>query len=113
MKKWIGLMLFAVLSTGFVWADSVASGNVTWAGKSIEYKVTGEDNANVSADSDNKKCFIRLEVDGKKHDMLITRMALEYQGVKIPLGGWKKMELIGNAEKIRIVLDDKEVGPKK
>jgi hypothetical protein len=91
---------------------TTSSGSIGFAGKVISFKVTGEGSVSGSADNpDNEKCTVKLDSDGTKHEVLITKTTLEYKGHTITLKNGKKLEVIGEGEKIRILVDGRQVFP--
>jgi hypothetical protein len=98
-----------MLAAGAALADAEASGTITWQGKSITYKISGASAANGSSSADDDKCVLRLDLDGTKHELVVTKAGLEYQGTKVPLDSFKKVELTGDATKVRILVDGREV----
>jgi hypothetical protein len=106
------VLLFLGLTAGRSWADSEAEGSANFAGRSITWKLTGEESANVSSSANNKECVIKIDLDGKKQELRVTKTELVYQGMKIPLTAFKKMEVTGDADKVRIVVDGNQVFPR-
>jgi hypothetical protein len=92
-------------------SHSAVSGTTSWRDKAIHYQITGTSGASVSSSSDNNKCTVLIQITGKKHELLVTEAGLEFQGEKIALEDFKKIELQGDADAIRIIVDGKEVYP--
>jgi hypothetical protein len=102
-----------LLSAGVALAEAKTSGSVTWAGKSITFEVAGESSASGSAKADNDKCTVQIDIDGTKREVVVTRTGVEYQDRKIPLDPFKKVEVLGTAKELRILVDGREVYPAK
>ncbi len=101
-----------LLSAGVVLAEAEGSGSITWEGKSITYKISGASSASGSSTADDDKCVLTLDIDGKKHDLVVTKTGIEYQGTKVPLDSFKTVEVTGDGTKVRIAVDGREVFPK-
>jgi hypothetical protein len=52
-----------------------------------------------------------LRIEGKKHELLVTRTGLVYQGEQIPLEDFKTVVVLGEKDMVCIVVNGKQVHP--
>jgi hypothetical protein len=90
---------------------SSVSGSLSWRDKSIHYQIAGTSGASVTSTSDNDKCTVVIQVNDKVHELLVTQTGLQFKGEKIPLEGYKKIEIHGDPDAIGISVDGKQVYP--
>ena len=112
MAKFLAAVACGLVCVGLARADSEASGSVSWQDKTVTYKVTGSDSVSGTASSNDKQCTVEIDLDGKKHTLVVNQAGLVYQGTAIPLTGFKKVEIVGTADLVRINVDGKQVHPK-
>jgi hypothetical protein len=111
------VLLACLLAQQSALAESKATGSVSFLGRTIEYKVIG-DVAEGKADSAGGECIVKINLNGVKHELRITEDELNYKGKKIPLKSYEKMEIIaqparGKKEAVRVLLDGRQIFPKK
>ena len=111
VAKLLALATCVLLTVGPGFADSAASASASWRDKTIDVKITGADSASASSSSVDKQCTVRIKIDGKRYTLLVTQTGLVFQGKPIVLTGFKKIEVTGNQDVIRIVVDGKQVHP--
>lgn len=100
-----------VLSAATARAQSTSAGSITWDGKIIAYKITTNNTASTSVSSSNDKCTMDMTLDGASHKLAVTKEGLEYGKKKVAVKDYKKLDVIFENGKLRVLADGKQVLP--
>ena len=106
---WLVLFGFLVSSV----SAGTSKSSAQFKGMQITCSVRGKTSSSTSISSNHGACKITANVDGVEQTITITEQRLTWNSEMVPLKNPKSVDITVDAAQVKVVVDGKEVLPKK